>query len=198
MPPLTAANFAIRDRNVTASECAALMGLHPYMSAGQVWDRLNGLLVPKSPSLAMEFGSRAEPILANFAQLELGVRLRMNSRTYEHPRVRLCATPDAIVVGTRQLVEFKTSWSKYRWEHGLPSDVEWQCRAQMACTHRDEVIVYVFSGDQRIFRVLRHRGKERLMTQAVEHFWNEYIQTGIRPPERARPTPSMKYEGKSK
>jgi putative phage-type endonuclease len=198
VPPLTQANHQIRANNVAASEVGALLGLHPYMTAGQVWDRLNGLLIPRSPSLAMEFGSNAEPLLVKFAERELGCRIRMNSRTYEHPRVPLCATPDAFVVGTRQLVEFKTSWSKYRWEHGLPSDVEWQVRAQMACTHRDETIVYVFSGEQRIFRVKRHRGKERQMTQAVERFWNENMATGIRPVDTGRPVAKMSYEGKTK
>lgn len=196
MPPLTIKNDLIRRRNVTASEVGALLGEHPYMTAGQVWDRLNGLIPEKKlGTLAMEFGSRAEPLLVGFAERELGAKIRLNSRTFEHDRIRLCATPDAIVLHTRQLVEFKTSWSKYRWEHGLPSDVEWQCRAQMACTHRSEVIVYVFSGEQRIFRVVRNRGKERRLTQAVERFWNDYMATGTRPPDLARATPSMAFGG---
>ena len=187
MPPLTAANELIRARNVTASEVGALLGEHPYTSAGKVWDRLCGLGVVKAPTPAMEFGSATEQILARMAErylqpfLLFPVRVRLNARTFEHPRVRLCATPDAYLLGTSSLLELKTSWSQHRWTHGLPPDIAWQARAQMACTHRNEVIVYVFSGSERSYVVTRHRGKERAMTQAVERFWSDHIATGTRP-----------------
>jgi hypothetical protein len=194
MPPLTPANDLIRSRNVTASEVGALLGAHPYVTAGEVWDRLNGLRDGFSgPSLAMRFGSEAEPILRRLAIDSLGVRVKMNSRTWEHSRVRLCATPDAFIIrepsnpfapgNVPSLLEFKLTFSQYRWQHGLPPDIEWQARAQMACTHRSRVIVYVFSGKEHVYVVDRHKGKERAMTQAVERFWNEHMLTGIRPPD---------------
>ena len=92
---------------------------------------------PRTPTLSMRFGSAAEPILQDLAAERLGVKVRMSSRTFEHPRVRLCATPDAYIVADhgpvvtmngwdRALVEFKLSFSQHRWSHGLPPDVEWQ------------------------------------------------------------------------
>ena len=197
---LTAANDAIRARNVTASEVGALLGQHPYRTAAQIWDRLNGLERAVEPNLNMEFGSEAEPILARFAQRTLQrsslvpFRVRLNALTFEHRRIRLCATPDAYVLGTDMLVELKTSWSQDRWRHGLPPDIEWQARAQMACTHRNLVIVYVFSGMEHVYFVKRHHGKERLLTQAVERFWNDHMATGIRPVDPA--IEAIRYEGK--
>jgi predicted phage-related endonuclease len=202
---LTAANHAIRARNVTASEVGALLGQHPYTSPGRIWDRLNGLDQPKPPTLAMQFGSEVEIIMARMAENllrrtsfpdydHLPVRIRLNARTFEHDRIRLCATPDAYVLGTKTLVELKTSWSQNRWRDGLPPDIEWQCRAQMACTHRSEVIVYVFTGKETVYIVDRHHGKERLLTQAVERFWNEHMATGIRPVDP--PAPAIVYRSK--
>jgi predicted phage-related endonuclease len=192
MPPLTAANHAIRDRNVTASEVGALLGEHPYRTPAQIFDRITQRVADITPqSLAMEFGSLVEPILQRFATRELTgflpVRIQLNSRTYQHPRVRLCATPDALVIGERELVEFKLSFSQNRWRAGLPTDIEWQARAQMACTRRSRVYVYVFTGVGKVYVVDRHRGKERQMTQAVERFWADHIESGIRPAD-PRPT----------
>ena len=191
---LTPANDLIRGRNVTASEVGALMGEHPYTSPGRIFDRLTGAATMSLPNLAMEFGSDAEPILARMAErmLERGglppalfgpTHVRLNARSFEHPRVRLCATPDAYVLGTDLLVELKLSWSQNRWRSGLPPDIEWQARAQLACTHRKRVIVYVFTGTEHVYIVDRHVGKERAMTQAVERFWRDHIDTGIRPAE---------------
>ena len=199
---LTEANHAIRNRNVTASEVGALLGEHPYTTPGQIWDRL--MLAPigflpaqKPPTPAMRFGSEAEPILRRLAAESIGAPIRMNARTFEHPRVRLCATPDAILLDGswhgRALVEFKLSFSQWRWSRGLPKDIEWQARAQLACTSvghrlkRDRCIIYVFHGTETIYVVERDRGRERRMTQSVEAFWNDYVVTGIRP---ADPTPA--------
>ena len=197
---LTEANHAIRNRNVTASEVGALMGEHPYTTPGKIWDRLTDGTREGSwyrpPTPAMRFGSEAEPILRRLAAESIGAPIRMNARTFEHPRVRLCATPDAILLDGswhgRALVEFKLSFSQWRWSRGLPPDIEWQARAQLACTSvghrlkRDRCIIYVFHGTETIYVVERDRGRERMMTQAVAAFWNDHIVTGIRP---ADPTP---------
>lgn len=190
MPPLTPANHEIRSRNVAASEVGALLGEHPYTTAGQVWDRLcGGIDREKVTTEAMTFGSMVEPVLQHLAGHALtGLdimnpvpRIQLNSRTYEHRRVRLCATPDALILGTRELVEFKLSFSQNRWRDGLPPDIEWQARAQMACTRRSRVYVYVFMGIGKLYVVERERNREHRMTQAVERFWTDHVLSGIRP-----------------
>lgn len=200
MPPLTAANHAIRAVNVTASEVGALLGEHPYMTPGNIYDRLLGSR-QVVPTLAMEFGSAAEPILKRMAERALGSTIRMNSKTYQHPRVHLCATPDATIHHVaspfgagqvRDIVEFKTSWSQNRWRDGLPPDIEWQVRAQLACTHRQRAIVYVFCGVEKVYTVTRERNRENRMTQAVERFWQEHWLPRIRP-EEVKAEPDYTY-----
>jgi predicted phage-related endonuclease len=191
MPPLTDANERIRAVNVTASEVGALLGEHPYTTPAAIYDRLCGARTGYSgPSESMAFGSAVEPILTRMAETALQatslspIRLRANGRTFMHRRVRLCATPDALVLGTNELVELKLSFSQNRWRDGLPKDIEWQARAQMACTGRSRVYVYVFSGIGKWYVVDRdYHGKEHRLTRAVERFWNEHVIPQIRPSE---------------
>lgn len=206
---LTEANHAIRRRNVSASEVGALLGDHPWTTPAAIWDRLNGIGPEREQTEAMAIGSALEPVILELAANKLRTRLRANGRTYVHPRVRLCATPDALVLPRNDaermmygnaLVELKASGSRDRWRDptsggpGLPADVEWQCRAQMACTHRDRVIVVVLVGVAlHVFTVERNYGPERRMTRAVQAFWTDYVETGIRPQEAPRRETSKAY-----
>lgn len=196
MPPLTPANQLIRAQIVTASEVGALLGEHPYQSPGTIFDRLTGASIEREPTLAMRFGSEAEPILKGFARDRLGVNIRMNSRTYVHPRVRLCATPDGTIVDDggavvmvngwqNALIEFKLSFGAHRFAgKALPPDIEWQVRAQMACTHRNRVVVYVFAnGQEKVYVVERERNREGRLTRAVDAFWRDHMEPRIRPAE---------------
>lgn len=190
MPPLTEANEEIRTRNVSASEVGALMGEHPYQTPEAVWDRLCAPeTVERRESLAMRLGSFFEPYILRIAEERDGFRARLNARTYEHPRVRLCATPDGYLltpmpwslVPERGLVEIKMSGRPEMWR-SVPPYVEWQCRAQLAVMDRDVVYVYVLVGMDLIrHEVWRDREKEERLIDAVGGFWADHILTGLRP-----------------
>lgn len=200
MPPLTPANQLIRAHNVTASEVGALLGEHPYQTPGTIYDRLTGHAIERPQTEAMHIGSVLEPVILGLARERLGIepgratsgaRLVANSRTFVHHRVRLAATPDAMITGPswhgRALVELKASGSSWRWEHGLPPDVVWQCRAQLACTRRERVLVFVLVGVRLYdFVVERERGPEVRMTRAVDAFWRDHVEPVIRPPDPVR------------
>lgn len=199
MPALTAANEAVRQRNVTASEVAALLpGGHPYTDPQAIYDRLTGAGADRRGSEAMELGSFFEERILRFAEARDGFRARLNARTIEHPTVRLCATPDAYLltqhptamVPERGLVELKMSSRVELWRD-VPSHVEHQARAQMVCTDRDVVYVYVLVGmSLRAFSVYREAGKEAALLAAVQRFWTDNIVAGVRP-EPAEPVPPM-------
>lgn len=206
MPALTPLNDEIRAQNVSASEVGALMGPHPYTTPEQIWDRLmergpivDALLLegkvspefafrrsgPVRPTTeAMLNGSFLEPAIAQLASKRLGLRLRASSKTYTHPLVRLCATPDYLVLGTPPgLVEIKLSGSRDMWSRIEPPEhVEWQVRAQMACTRRETAAICVLIGTGlRTYLLERERDKEDLMLAKVDQFWREHIVTGVRP-----------------
>lgn len=198
MPPLTEANHAARARNVTASEVGALLGKHPYATPQTIYDRLMGLEAPREPSAAMEIGSAMEGAILRYAQARHGFKARQNSRTYEHSRVRLSATPDAFtsrlpwdIMPVRAIVEVKMSARLDQWRD-LPEQYEWQVRAQLACTNRDHGAVFALVGmSLNTYAVYRDRQMEERLLQAVERFWTDHIVTGIRPPD---PTPTPKQE----
>lgn len=200
MPALTAANGLVRARNVTASEVAALMpGGHPYTSPERIWDRLMGVDAVRE-SEQMTIGSWFEATILRYAEQRDGFRARLNARSYEHPSVRLAATPDAFVVSPRPglfvperaLIEIKMSGRVDQWRE-LPEHVRWQARAQLACTGRDVVYVYALVGMHlTAFDVYRDAGLEAQLTEAVDRFWRDHVVARVRP-EPAEPVPPLTF-----
>lgn len=194
MPALTEANAVIRAVNVSASEVGALLGEHPYTDPARIWDRLMGLEVERPPSEAMETGSFMEAAILRLAEKRLGVRARANARTFIHRRVRLCATPDAYVLGQPPgLIEIKLSGRSDLWR-SVPEYIEWQTRAQMACTNRATVAICVLLGaGLRTFLIERDRAMEDRMLAAVDRFWSDHIVAGVRPVPAA-PVPTFSFD----
>lgn len=192
MPALTPANDEIRARNITASECYALLGKHPYHTKQTIFDRLAAPWAYGHPehTEAMGLGVFFEAQIARYAALKLGLRLRANTRTIEHPKVNLAATPDYLVLGERMLVEVKLSGIMYGWdEDTLHPWIEWQARAQMACTNRDAVLVVALVGVRfYVVPVIRNLEKEERLLEAVDAFFHDYVLPGIRPPDEPEPT----------
>lgn len=182
MPPLTPANAAIRAENVTASEVGALLGPHPYTDATAIYDRLMGEPEIRKATEAMDTGSFMEHAILRLAEHRLQLKARANSRTFVHPRVRLCATPDAFVIGQPPgLIEIKLSGRPDIWS-SVPDHVEWQVRAQMACSNRQTAAVCVLlGGGLRTFLLERDPDLEARLLNAVETFWTEHIVARVRP-----------------
>lgn len=189
MPPLTQANELIRERNVSASEVGALLDGHPYATPEGIFDRLTGDAPARRESEAMNLGSWMESAILRFAERRDGFRARANPYTLEHPAVRLCATPDAYVLGTmpfaltpeRALVEIKMSGRPELWRT-VPDYVEWQARAQLAVTRRDVVYIYVLVGMQLVRHAVWWDGaKEERLLEAVNRFWTLNVVAGVRP-----------------
>ena len=190
MPPLTAANDLIRSRNVSASECYALLGKHPYATPQGIYDRLSTPQDYGHPEQteSMAIGVFMEPYVARYAAKRLGLRLRANLRTIEHKAVNLCATPDYLVLRQPMLVEVKVSGITYGWsEDDLHPHYEYQARAQMACTGRDVCIIAALVGSKFYsIPVTRDSEKERRLLEAVEAFFMDHVIPGIRPGDTSR------------
>lgn len=197
MPPLTQLNMELRAQNVTASEVGALLADHPYTTPESIWDRLCSPFALERPTTeAMLNGTFLEPAIAQLASKRLGLRLRANSRTYVHPSVRLCATPDYLVLGTPPgLVEIKLSGSRDMWSRIDPPDhVLWQVRAQMACAARETAAICVLIGTGlRTYLIERDRAEEDRMLAEVDRFWREHVVTGVRP--EPRPPTAVEFIG---
>lgn len=201
MPPLTEANALIRAANVTASEVAGLMrDGHPYATPESIYDRLTNPELARKESQAMRLGSWMESAILRFAEAEFGFRARANSRSFVHPAVRLAATPDAFALTKmpwamtpeRAIVEVKMSGRAELWAD-VPSYIDWQCRAQLACTGRDVVYIVVLAAMRLLaFPVYRDLDKEAEMLDRVQRFWTDHIVAGVRP-EPAPIVPAMTF-----
>jgi predicted phage-related endonuclease len=183
---LSAVNDEIRAANVTASEVGALLSPHPYTTPELIWDRLcSPFALEREQTDAMETGSFMETAILRLAEKRLKLKARQNARTFVHKRVRLCATPDAFVLGQPPgLIEIKLSGRSDMWPWGgpIPEHVEWQVRAQLACTARHTAAVCVLLGaGLRTYLIERDLAEEDRMLAAVERFWVDHVVTGIRP-----------------
>lgn len=187
MPALTQQNDLVRARNVSASEVYALIGHHPYTTKQRIWDRLTSpaIEIRTEQTEAMALGVYFEPYVARYAAKRMGLKLRAATRTIEHPKVPLCATPDYYVMKQRWLLEVKLSGIMYGWsEDTLHPHYEYQARAQLACTNRDVCIVAALVGSTLYtIPVVRDYEKEAMLLETVRTFFDEYILTGIRPAE---------------
>jgi hypothetical protein len=186
MPPLGEPNFLARIGRVSASEVAALMPEgHPYMDSRDVYDRLSGSPRLVEPSPAMRLGSILEPAILAAAADYWDMRVRANGRTLIHPSLPLCATPDAYVLGARELVEVKWSGNPTAWIN-LPAHVYWQVQAQLMCVpgHRGAWVV-VLAGRLRRWYVPRDLTASRRIARAVRTM-HDAVTDGIPPDHLVR------------
>ena len=189
MPALTPESDRIRALNVTASECGALLDKHPYVTAGDIFDRLTNPAIwqaSRDPqSEAMALGVFFEQRIAQYAAFKLGLKLRANSRTRVHPSHNLAATADYIVLNHSMLVECKLSSIMYGWADDIVAPhIEWQARAQMAVWDRDTVIVAALVGSRFYsIPIIRDLYQERRLLEAVDNIVEAVINGGPRPTE---------------
>lgn len=191
MPPLTEANDIIRSRNVTASECYALLGRHPYTDKQRIYDRLTSAWWYGHPEQteAMALGVYLEPYVARYAAGKHGVKVRANRRSVEYPGpINLCATPDYLILNQPYLMEVKVSGITYGWTEGdLHPWYEYQARAQMACTNREAVMICALVGSTfHSAWVTRDEGKERRLLEAVDQFFHDHILPEVRPEDASQ------------
>jgi predicted phage-related endonuclease len=188
MPALTPENDLVRARNVTASECYALLGKHPYSTPAKIYDRLTAPYTTPSvdQTEGMALGVYFEKHIARYAARKLGVRVRAATRTIEYPGpVNLCATPDYYILGQPMLMEVKLSGITYGWsESDLHPHYEYQARAQLACTNRSVCFVVALVGASFYsIPVVRDEVKEERLLEAIDDFMHNHVLAGIRPTE---------------
>jgi len=186
MPPLSDQNFLARVGKVSASEVAALMPEgHPYLDARDIYDRIIGLRRLDAPSPAMRLGSILEPAILAAAADFWGLRLRTNARTLTHDTLPLVATPDAYVLGARELLEVKYSGNPTAWLY-LPAHVYWQVQAQLMCAPGFRgVWVVVLAGRLRRWYVPRNLTASRRIARAVRALMDA-VADGNPPPHLIR------------
>lgn len=185
--------LAARVKSLGASEVASGLGLNRWESPFTLWAKKTGLLKPDPPTLDMEIGTAAQPVIARRYMRETGTYLvEPHEWLFEKPgwgkQVRfwradydwLRATPD-MMLHSFQPVPHEIKWSRFA--DDIDMDHPWlvQLVAQMFCLaslrgvllrrgqSRDIEAVEIGNAEYDVF-VLRHLPK---LIEFWDHVLNE-------------------------
>lgn len=173
---------------ISATDVAAIVGLHPYKTAHEVYLEKTGQKAEKEPNQAMQIGTDMEPFIAALYQKRYDAQI-VKADFCTHPKhPELGCTPDYLI-GTDTVLEIKWCGIHAAQNFGdegtddIPAhylcQVQWQC----FITGRGHWVLYVLGP----WGPRRYEGKHspefttRLSFQALK-FWGEYIKSDCPPP----------------
>lgn len=189
---LTAEQQKTRSTGIGGSETPAIVGLDPYNSALDIWERKTGARNDDGGDTHhTERGNFLEPGLRAWASSRLGVTFEA-SDTLRHPEhQRLVATPDGVWrEGGRvmEVLELKSPGPRtlHEWGEGndeAPLRYVIQVAQEMAVTGaRRGRIGALIDGDLRIYTIHRDHELEQQLIDKVNDFWSRYVETNTPPP----------------
>jgi predicted phage-related endonuclease len=180
---LNARQAEIRRTRVGASEVAGLLGMSDFTSPQSVYDRIV-YGIEDEPNEAMRIGLMLEPHAAELLKMR-GIVSRACHRSYVHPWLPLCATPDLYVNAhagyPRGLGEFKTSSAKM-WGDDVPPWWMAQIQTQLLLGNRDIGWLVVLNGSRlTVIAVEPDKAMQDIIEARVYAFYKEHLEPGIRP-----------------
>ncbi|KXU94191.1 hypothetical protein CR51_27355 [Caballeronia megalochromosomata] len=176
-----------RQRGIGGSECAAALGLDPYITQRELWERKLGRLPEVEDTERMAAGRHIEPAIAAWAAEKYGFHLRMRHQSLVHRSFKFMrANVDRLVVGERRGVELKNvdrlivQRSKEWGDEGssdVPERHYLQCQHYMEVLSFDEwdLIACIGGNELRRYHIERD---EPLIEEIVERersFWEMVI-----------------------
>lgn len=193
-----------RKHGIGGSEVAAIVGLSPWESPYSLWCKKAGLLPESDASEAMEFGARAEPMMADYFEDRTGLYVAGEQTWCTHPdEPWMRCTVDGFVFEGAESVgsmvgghfldnalgvaEWKTtSAAPAEWEAEIPAYYQAQAQWSMAVTNMPTVwfgvLHLAFGRPQfRVYQLDRDEADIALLTAAARTFWHDHVLTGIPP-----------------
>lgn len=167
-----------RRSSLGASEAAAALGVSPYATPIELWQRKLGLAAEQPENEAMRWGTLLEPLILREYQDRTGLQVVATQERRIHPdHSCLTATLDARCDDGR-IVEVKTAsaWAKEWGEEGsddVPEPYLVQVAQQMACSGAGRADLVVLIGGQRL-KVYEIPRDDALIARVVEgglRFW---------------------------
>lgn len=186
----------LRRQGIGGSEIGAILGYSPFSSAYKVWLQKTDPAYYEQPNERTAeyfyFGHKMEQVIADAFVEKTGIKVQRQGmiRCVEKPFA--FANVDRVIVGTDEngkkgFLECKnvSSWKSDEWEDDeLPSSYYLQC--QWYCFVGDYDYFYIaalIGGNHLVIkRVERNEEDIKIMVEAAEHFWNEYVVNGKMPP----------------
>ncbi len=171
--------------SIGASQSAAVIGVHPWMTAVQLWEELVHGYQPKEDNLAMYLGREMESILRDLFYRETGMKVKQDNKIRIHDKYSFLTTNlDGMVIGEKVPVEFKTTAKK--WDGEIPDHYFVQLQHQMMITGSPYIYFASLSmGYDKQIVVEKYNRDDKFITGLMENlveFWNVNVEGKV-PPE---------------
>ena len=183
-----------RRTGITATDTAGILGLSPYTSPYAVWADKAGLLPATTVTDAMEFGSRAEDMLAGWFHDRTGMFVLGEQTWCTCPDGWKLATVDGFVHGNPAApladalggYEAKTTTDTAdEWDDEIPHHIMCQVQWQMAVTGMPRTWLATlhlgFRVEFRVRVIERDEDDIAALVSTCEAFWLNHCKTGIPP-----------------
>lgn len=199
-PQMTAAEYHASERQsrIGASDVASVLGISPYRSAYELWLEKTGQLEPWAGNEATKLGTKAESILLDEAEEQLG-QLDRGVLLWAPGSQLIAATLDGQVVRTRCPVECKTSgltggpvvgyWGDPGTDE-IPDYYLVQVQMQIWCAGADLAHVKAWLGGRGIVDYQVHRSDAviKAIADQCREWWERHIVGEVVPEMEAAPS----------
>lgn len=177
-PENESAWLAERKNSVGSSDSPAILGVSPFTTPIDAWQRKLGLAPEQEENEAMRWGKLLEPLILQEYTAATGRAMAETQRFVRHPEYPwMTATIDGLTTDGR-IVEVKTTsaWAREWGEEDtdqVPESYLVQVHHQMACTGVGEADVAVLIGGQRfrLYKVERNADLVELIEAKCAEFW---------------------------
>ena len=173
------------NRRVSASACAAIYGLHPFVKKDHyAAEQLSGVApTPITPNAAMETGNRLEDTIMNWAGDRIGVKFTTPSELFcfdNRNGCHLISTLDGWHEETKHILEVKTTSREY--SGALPDYWRLQGIQQAICAGAHRVTWAIFDNTLRLTIVEQEvSDAEKAEHIAAVENWLNAIELGMVP-----------------
>lgn len=195
--------LAWRREGIGGSDVGGILGLSPWESPYSVWLSKVSALTGDEPTAAMEFGVRAEPMLARWFtdRTELVVAGEQTWCTHRSEPWMRC-TVDGFVVDSFGAPYLASALGVAEWKTTGDAEGEWRpqvphhyaCQATWSMAVTDQPVVWfgvlhlAFGRPEfRVYEFARDLGDEAFVVDACRRFWTDHVLTGEPPPLDAHP-----------
>lgn len=176
-----------RRQDITASDVAAVFGLHPYKTPLQLWADKTGVGVDVVENAAMRRGRWLEDAVIAACRDHHPDWDIVKPGTYVRaPAYRLGCTPDAIANGNI-VVQCKTVADRTfkSWDDGAPTHYQLQALTEALLLGAERAVLAVlvtsaYGAEYKEYDIARHPAAEAKILEAVPAFWRQ-IETGEQP-----------------
>jgi putative phage-type endonuclease len=179
-----------RRQVVTATDVAAISGVHPYKTPRLVYMEKKGLLAETEPNEFMQLGTELEPYIgAKFAR-ETGLEIVKGDFTVHAKHSHFGCTPDYLTADGEAVVECKWAGINAAQNFGepgtdaVPDQYVCQVMWQMICTGRKMGYLAALLGTGRfhIYEIPYDSKLASALIYQANQFWADYILNDNPPP----------------